>query len=340
MSNGTGTLEKSWAAADIAPSERRKKRVRRLALYILPLIALLVACLVNPYIQYVLNLVLIYVLITVGFNVILGNTGQLAFASVVFFGVGAYTTSILIHHLGWPFWVTIIPAGLVSCLFAVAMSAPALRGVRSFYLAMLTLAFVELMRWVYVNAESLTLGSGGISLSAPTLFGFTLNTELKKFIFFLIVVVVLVKATSNLLRSRIGRAFMAVRDNELAAAAMGMPTAQYVILGFGWGGFVIGIAGSLYAGHVQLVSPEAFSVTELILHFSMVIVGGIGSLAGSVLGAAVLSAIPEVAQQWPGVAELFLGGAIVIVLLFVPRGLISLVYRFVPILRDQYHGGD
>lgn len=340
MSNGTGSAEARWAAVDAAASGRRKKRMGRLVLYALPLIALLIAWSVNPYIQYVLNLVLIYILVTVGFNVILGNTGQLAFASVVFFGVGAYTTATLIHHLGWPFWVTIIPAGLVSCLFAVAMSAPALRGVRSFYLAMLTLAFVELMRWIYVNAETLTLGSGGISLSAPTLFGFTLDTELKKFIFFLIVVVILVKATSNLLRSRIGRAFMAVRDNELAAAGVGIPTAQYVVLGFGWGGFVIGVAGSLYAGHVQLVSPEAFSVTELILHFAMVIVGGIGSLAGSVLGAAVLSTIPEVAQQWPGVAELFLGGAIMIVLLFVPRGLISLVYRFVPTLRDQYHGGD
>lgn len=339
MSNDIGSLEKRWSTAD-GESKHHNRRIRRLALYALPFIALLIAWSVNPYIQYVLNLVLIYVLVTVGFNVILGNTGQLAFASVVFFGVGAYTTATLIHHLGWPFWVTIIPAGLVSCLFAVAMSAPALRGVRSFYLAMLTLAFVELMRWIYVNAESLTLGSGGISLSAPTLFGFTLNTEFKKFLFFLIVVVILVKATSNLLRSRIGRAFMAVRDNELAAAGVGIPTAQYVVLGFGWGGFVIGVAGSLYASHVQLVSPEAFSVTELILHFAMVIVGGIGSLAGSVLGAAVLSAIPEMAQQWPGVAELFLGGAIMIVLLFVPRGLISLVYRFVPILRDQYHGDD
>ncbi|TAM88768.1 MAG: branched-chain amino acid ABC transporter permease [Candidimonas sp.] len=340
MFNGINSIEDRWVVAANAGSRRHKKCIGRLALYLLPLIALLVAWSVNPYVEYVLNLVLIYVLVTVGFNVILGNTGQLAFASVVFFGVGAYTTSILIYHLHWPFWVTIIPAGVVSCLFAIAMSAPALRGVRSFYLAMLTLAFVELMRWIYVNAESLTLGSGGISLSAPTLFGYTLDTEFKKFAFFLAIVVILVKATSNLLRSRIGRAFMAVRDNELAAAGVGISAAQYVVLGFGWGGFVIGIAGSLYAGHVQLVSPDAFSVTELILHFAMVIVGGIGSLAGSVLGAAVLSTIPEAAQQWPGVAELFLGGAIMIVLLFVPRGLISLLDRHVPILRDRYHGGD
>lgn len=312
-------------------------RSNRRILYLVPLLALAFAWMVNPYIEYILNLVLIYVLVTVGFNVILGNVGQLAFASVAFFGIGAYTTAILMYHLGLPFWVTLLPSGLMGCAFGVLMSVPALRGVRLFYLAMVTLAFGELMRWVYINAETVTLGSTGLRVPPPFVFGYALDTEMKKFVFFLLVVTVLIQLTSNLLRSRIGRAFMALKDNELAAAAAGIPTARYIILAFGWGGFLIGIAGALYAAHVRLVAPEAFTLTELILHFAMVMVGGIGSLAGSVIGAVVLSTVPELAQSFPGLEELFLAAVIILILLFLPKGLVSLPGRILPMLRDRYH---
>lgn len=325
--------------AKLARTERRKGgwRSDRRLLYLVPLLALGVPWLVNPYVEYIINLVLVYVLVAVGFNVILGNLGQLAFASVAFFGIGAYTTALLMYHLGLPFWVTLLPSGLMGCLAGVIMSLPALRGIRLYYLAIVTLAAGELMRWVYVNADSVTLGSTGVSVPQPQVFGYTLATEGQKYIFFLFIVTALVQATSNLLRSRIGRAFMAIKSNELAAASAGVPTSLYFMLAFGWGGFVIGIAGALYAVHVRLVAPGMFGLIELILHFAIVMVGGIGSLAGSVIGAVVLTAAPEFVRAFPGAEEIFLATLMILVLLFLPKGLVSLPGRFLPMLRDRYH---
>ena len=162
------------------------------------------------------------------------------------------------------------------------------------------------MRWVYINAETWTLGSMGLHVPRPVLFGWVLATEKQKFYLFLVIVTLLVAATANLLRSRVGRAFMAIRDNELAAASMGMPTARYMVLAFAWSGFVVGTAGALYAVLVRQVSPEAFNLLELILHFGIVIVGGLGSLAGSILGAVALTMAPELLRDLPGYEELLI----------------------------------
>lgn len=309
---------------------------RRL-LYLLPLLALVIPPLVNSYIEYIINLILIYILIGIGFNVIIGNLGQLAFASAAFFGIGAYTTSILMYHFALPFWVVLLPSGLAGALAGFLTSLPALRGIRLFYLAIVTLAVGELMRWVYINAETVTLGSMGMHVPQPDIFGYVLRTETEKFVLFLAIVTILLQATANLLRSRIGRAFMAIKDNELAAASSGIPTAKYFMLAFAWGGFVIGIAGALYAAHVRLVAPQAFELLQVILHFAIVMVGGIGSLAGSVIGAVVLTAAPEFVRNYPGFEELFLAALIILVLLFLPKGLVSLPSRFLPMLRDLYH---
>lgn len=326
-------------ARHVAPSDRREGgwRADRRLLYLLPLLALGIPPFVNSYIEYIINLILIYILIGVGFNVIIGNLGQLAFASAAFFGIGAYTTGILMHHFGVPFWVTLLPSGLAGALAGIVTSLPALRGIRLFYLAIVTLAFGELMRWIYINAEPVTLGSSGLHIPVPDIFGIPLMTETQKYVVFLAIVTILIQATANILRSRVGRAFMAIKDNELAAASAGIPTVRYFMLAFAWGGFVIGIAGALYAAHVRLVAPQAFDLLQVILHFAIVMVGGIGSLAGSVIGAVVLTAAPEFIRDFPGFEELFLAVLIILVLLFLPKGLVSLPSRVLPMLRDLYH---
>jgi len=304
--------------------------------WLVPLLLLPLPMFLDQYRQYVVNLTLVYVPVGIGFNVVVGNLGLLAFSNVAFFGIGAYTSGVLALKLGLPWWATILPAGLMGALAGSAASVPALRGVRLFYLAIMTLAFGELLRWVYIRWVPVTGGSFGMSVPPPSVFGWTLETEGHKFYAFLFLVVLVVVLTDRLLRSRFGRAFMAIKDNELAAAAMGIPTDRYILLAFAWGGFVVGIGGSMYAALVGHVTPIAFDLTELILEFAIIMLGGLGSLLGSVLGAAIVTSAPEFFREWPGFQELLFGLLIVAVILFLPKGLASLLARLHPVFADRY----
>ena len=142
----------------------------------------------------------------------------------------------------------------------------------------MTLAFGELMRWSYIRLEPLTGGSMGMAVPPADLFGWKLDTEWHKFYVFLAIAIVTVIATDRLLRSRVGRAFMAIKDNETAAAAMGIATSRYFVLGFAWSGFVVGLGGSMFAVLIGHLSPESFNLVELILEFAIIMVGGLGSL--------------------------------------------------------------
>jgi branched-chain amino acid transport system permease protein len=239
-----------------------------------------------------------------------------------------------------PWWLTVIPAGLCGALAGCAASIPALRGVRLFYLAIMTLAFGELMRWSYIRTPDLTGGSMGLTVPEPEVFGWMLTTEYHKFYVFLFIVVVVVIATSRLLESRIGRAFLAIKNDENAAAAMGIPTGQYFVLAFALSGFIVGIGGSMYAALVGHLSPEDFDLIQVILHFAIIMVGGLGSLIGSVLGSILITATPEVIRHFEwlvGSEEWIFGVAIIVVILFLPRGLSSLLAKVNPIFKDRYY---
>lgn len=314
----------------------RLARDRRL-FYLAPVLALFVPLVANPYIQFVVNLMLVYVLVTVGFNIVIGNLGQLAFANTALFGIGAYATGIGMVYAGLPFWLALLPGCIAGALAGFLASVTALRGIRLYYLAIITLAFGELMRWIYIHADTVTKGTDGLPIPMATVFGFPLDSEVKKFYVFLIIVVLVVKGTSNLLRSRVGRAIVAIKDNELATASLGIPTARYIVLAFVWSGAVVGIAGGMFAVLIGRVVPESFGLIELILHFAMVMVGGLGSLAGSVLGAVTLTALPEYFRSFPGLEEMFFGVLLVLILLFRPRGLASFLAQYLPIFRERLY---
>jgi branched-chain amino acid transport system permease protein len=308
-----------------------------LKFYLLPLAALAIPLFANPYTQFIVNLMLVYVLVAVGFNLVLGNLGQLAFANTALFGIGAYTAAMLMAHAGWPFWVVIVPAGFAGAAAGFLASVTALRGIRVYYLAIVTLAFGEVLRWSYIHGERLTGGTDGLAVPRADFFGIALDTETARFYVFLLIVTVLVKAVSNLLRSKIGRAIVAIRDNELATASLAIPTGRYIVLAFTLSGFVVGIAGSMFAVLIGRVLPESFGLIELILHFAMVLVGGFGSLFGSVLGAVALTGLPELFRRFPGMYEMFFGGLLIVFLLVQPRGLAALAARWWPALRERYY---
>jgi branched-chain amino acid transport system permease protein len=309
----------------------------RQVFWLLPLASLPLPWFFNEYHQYIANLVLVYVVVGVGFNTVVGHLGQLAFSNVAFFGIGAYAAGILMAELGLPWWVTVLPAGLMGALAGCVASVPALRGVRLFYLAMMTLAFGELMRWTYIRADFLTGGSMGMAVPPADVLGWTLDTEFEKFYVFLVITVLVVIASDRLLRSRVGRAFLAIKSDEIAAAAMGIPTGRYFVLAFAWSGFVVGIAGAMYAALVGHLTPEAFNLVQLILHFAIIMVGGLASLTGSIIGALVITTMPEIFRGFPGFEELIFGVLIILVILFLPRGLASLLARVHPVFRDRYH---
>ena len=305
--------------------------------YLVPIVALVIPFLTNEYLLWMVNAILVYVLVTMGFNLIIGNLGQLAFANTAFFGIGAYTTAILMVYLGVPYVVAIVGSALAGGLAGFLASVTALRGIRLYYLAIITLAFGELMRWVYLHGDKVTMGSDGLLMPPTFFFGLPLDSEVPKFYVFLALTVVVVKATSNLMRSRIGRAIVAVRDNEAATASLGIHTARYIVLAFVWSGSVVGTAGAMFAVLTERVLPEAFGLTEVIIHFGMVLVGGTGSIVGSVLGAIALTVLPEYFRQFPGMDELFFGIIIVLILLFLPKGLVSLLCRISPVFNERYY---
>lgn len=298
--------------------------------WLLPIALLPVPLLLNPYQQYVLNTVLLYVPVGIGFNLVVGNLGLLAFSNVAYFGLGAYTSGILMVQFGVPWWLTVVPAGLVGGIAGAIASIPALRGVRLFYLAIMTLAFGELMRWTYIRWEVLTGGSMGMAVPTAT-------TDRSRFYLFLALVTLVVFVTDRGLRSRFGRAFLAIKDNEVAAAAMGIPTDRYIVLAFAWGGVLVGIGGAMFAISVGHLTPVSFDLSELVRQFAMIMVGGLGSLTGAMIGAVMITLAPQVFISYPGFEELVFGVLIVLVILFLPRGLASLLPRVSPVFIERYY---
>lgn len=292
--------------------------------------------LTNDYVQYVINLVLVYGLVAVGFNIVLGYLGQLAFANTAFFGIGAYTLGILMERFGFPFWAALLPAGIAGGLVGLLVGLPALR-VKGYYLAIITLALGELLRWAYIHADNLTHGSSGMALPAQNLPFMPIDTDDQRYFVLLLVVGLTLWATANLLGSRIGRAWVAIRENEFAAASLGFSPALYKVAAFGWSGFVVGTAGALFASLIGRIVPESFNLHQLLLQFAIVMVGGLGSIAGSLLGAVLLTAAPEVLRNFPGAEEIVFSLLLIVVLLFMPTGLSGLLVRLSSGLRERLY---
>lgn len=308
---------------------------RRLLWPALLALAVLPPFFVNDYVQYILNAMLVYAVVAVGFNIVLGYAGQLAFANAAFFGVGAYTTAICMSRWHWQFLPALLAAALLTALVGLVVSLPALR-LRAYYLAIVTLAFGELLRWGYIHADWLTLGSSGLPVPSASLFGLSLASDRARYWLFLGLTALVLWGSANLLRSRFGRALVAVRENEAAAAAMGIAPALTKIGAFAWSGGVVGIGGAMFALLLGRITPESFDLSQLLLHFSLVMIGGLGSLVGSVAGAVVLTAAPELLRNVAGLEEIVFSLLLIGVLLFMPKGLAGLLSR-VAVLRERLY---
>jgi branched-chain amino acid transport system permease protein len=207
-----------------------------------------------------------------------------------------------------------------------------------FQLAIVTLAFNELMRWVYLHSGSIGGGASGLELPDARLFGFDLVTDRSKYVVILAVTIIAIWMVRNIARSTVGRAIVSVGANELAAAALTVPPVRYKITAFALSGFFTAIAGALFALLLGRVAPDSFNLNQLLLGFAMVMVGGMGTVAGPVLGAILLTAVPEFLRNIAGAEEILYSFLLIGLLLFMPSGLFGGLCALIPSLRERHLG--
>ncbi len=272
----------------------------------------------------ILDLIAIYCLLALGLNVVTGFTGLLVLGYAAFYAVGAYIYAFLASaqfNLHWPFLLLLVAGGLSAAVFGVLLGVPVLR-LRGDYLAIVTLGFGEIVRIFLNNLSSVTNGPQGISLiDTPDLFGYKLSTPTHVYYLLLALLVLSVIFLQRLEKSRVGRAWAAIREDEGAARAMGVDTTRLKLMAFAIGASFAGLAGVVFAGLQGFVSPESFTFWESILMLSMVVVGGIGSIPGVIVGAIALIGIPELLRQYSDYRMLAFGVVIVLMMILRPEGI-------------------
>ncbi|MQA66834.1 MAG: high-affinity branched-chain amino acid ABC transporter permease LivM [Alphaproteobacteria bacterium] len=289
--------------------------------------------------------VLIYVMLGWGLNIVVGLAGLLDLGYVAFYAVGAYSYTLLIIHLDLNFWAALPLAGAFAALFGVLLGFPVLR-LRGDYLAIVTLGFGEMIRIILINWSSLTGGSEGItSIPTPTLFGLTFTavpapgeTAFHQFfgipfagvhrIIFLYYLILALALLTHVFSMRIrrlpvGRAWEALREDEIAARALGLNPVMVKLSAFGLGAMFAGFAGAFFATRQGFINPSSFTFIESAIILAIVVLGGMGSQMGVILAALLLVLLPEVARDFAEFRMLLFGGAMVAVMVWRPRGLLA-----------------
>lgn len=278
---------------------------------------------VRDYFLDVAILACIYIMLALGLNVIVGFAGLLNLGFVAFYAIGAYTYALLNTRFGFDFWSALPFSVGITSLFGFLLAIPALR-LKGDYLAIVTLGFGEIVRLILNNWDSVTRGPNGISgISPPVILSMPIGKLSSYYYLVLFFVVVTVFITRRVYASRIGRAWVAIREDEIASSVMGINTTAYKLYAFAFGAFWAGLAGAIFAGKMQFVSPESFTFMESVLILCMVILGGLGSIAGVVLGAFILILLPEILREIQLYRMLALGIGLVLLMIFRPQGLLG-----------------
>jgi branched-chain amino acid transport system permease protein len=269
-----------------------------------------------------LNFVGIYTLLVVGLNLLLGYAGQISLGHAAFFGLGAYSSGILTATYGVNPWLALVAGLVVSGAAAYLIGIPALK-LRGYYLAMATLGFGIIIYIILNQAHDLTGGPSGLSgIPSLSLAGFALNTPRRLFLLIWIIVGVILWISANLVNSRTGRAIRALHDSEAGAESLGVDTFRMKLKIFVWSALYASLAGSLYAYSLNFIAPASFGFMFSIKLVTMVVLGGMASIWGSLLGAGVLTVLPEVLTVFQDFEVVIFGLILIVVMIFLPRGLV------------------
>jgi len=328
------------AAAFEGSAGSTKLSRRKVLLWALGLIVLLaVPFVVGPYHTHVIDLALVQIVAALGLQIIVGYTGQLSFAQASFYGIGAYTSALLAVRLGVPFWLSMPLAGLVAGIAGLIVS-PILR-LEALWLAMGTLALGEIISTLMLNLDSITGGAFGIMHIPPPQLG-PLRFASDRSYYYLICFVLIVGywILARLTRGRLGRALAAVRENELAAAHSGVNVHGYKTLAFFIGCAWAGVAGALYAHWMKFIQPDAFASTVSFGMLSAVVIGGLGTIPGAILGGLVVTMVPELLRFLNQYRIVLYGASLIFFLVFVPGGLREVLARLTSPLMHRLLGSE
>lgn len=284
---------------------------------------------IEVYVIHLLILVGIYSILAISLNLAMGFTGLLNIGHVAFYGIGAYTSALLALNFGLPFWIGLLAGGFLAGLFGLLVAVPTVR-LKGDYLAIATLGFAIIIESIFRNWMSLTRGPLGLPrIPKPVLFGFSFSgfSYLLLVIFFVALTYVFVK---HITETPFGRVLKAIREDELAASSLGKNVIKYKSQALFISAFLAGVAGSLYAHYITFIDPSSFSILESILIISMIIVGGLASVSGSIIGAFVLVLIPEAlrflhlpSSMIGALRQMIYAGLLIILLIKRPQGILG-----------------
>jgi len=292
-------------------------------LVIVALLAIVPAVVTNLYHIQVMIFIGIYTILTLSLNLLNGYVGLLSIGHAAFYGVGAYASAKLVMTVGLPFPLAMLGAGAVAGLIGYLIAKPTLR-LSGIYMTLATLGFNMIFFLILQNWMSFTNGPLGImDIPPPNIFGYEIETRVQYYYLVFFLVLLTVVSMHRLMTCRFGRALVSIRENELAAEAMGVHTTRYKIQAFVLAAFYAGIAGSFYAHFVKYISPDSFYIYESFILLAMLAFGGQGNLIGPVVGAAVLIIIPEIFRFLQEYRMLVYGGVLITMMLVRRQGLLG-----------------
>ncbi len=282
-----GTLKESYIADAALFDSRTQKVWLALAAGVLMLFPFMA----TDYWLYLACLVSINVASACGLNILTGYTGLVSLGQAAFMGLGAYTVAILELRVGSPFLLNILAGGFVAMLGGLVVGIPSLR-VKGLYLAIATIAASFIAHFLFANS-AFTGGTGGLTVPPAKLFGLLLDTSFRLYWVIVPATILMLLGAANLFRTRVGRAFIAIRDRDISAEVLGIALLRYKLLSFGLSSFYAGVAGGLWAYFFRVVTPESFPLSMSIFFLAAIIVGGMGSIRGAILGAVFMTMVPE-----------------------------------------------
>ncbi len=296
------------------------------AMAVLLVLALIFPLAFDTYQSTIMISALIYVVLGLGLNITVGLAGLLDLGYVAFFAVGAYSYALLNHHFDLGFWTVLPLGGILGCLFGIILGFPILR-LRGDYLAIVTLGFGMIVKIVLENWSDFSFGPSGIAqIDRPGLFGIDMDLAGSTiYIYYIMIAMVVftILVTMRLRNSRIGRAWIALREDEIACVAMGIDMARTKLSAYALGAFWAGMVGVLFAAKTTFINPASFTFMESAIILSIVVLGGMGSILGVILGAFILILLPEYMRAFSEYRMLAFGAAMVLMMIFRPQGIIS-----------------
>ncbi|MCD8084054.1 MAG: branched-chain amino acid ABC transporter permease [Clostridiales bacterium] len=288
------------------------------------IVAVLLLCfpflITNSYFLHVAISIGVYVLLSMSLNLVTGYAGQLCLGQAACYGIGAYTGSLLMLNYNVNFFLAMIVSALVSGLFGFLLGLPTLR-LKGDYLAIVTLGFGEIVHLVFVNWADVTRGPMGLpGIPSPSLFGISISGRKAFYYMALILVVLFVVFMRRLINSGVGMAMETVKTDEIAAESIGIYPIRYKLLAFVLASAMAGLAGCFYATYISYISPTTFVYNTSVTILAMVVLGGMGSIAGSVIGAAIVTLVPELLRFLSDYRMLIFGAVMVIMMIYKPEG--------------------